>query len=399
VANLLSDLLVVPLPDIGSDGLSDGSENTEGLHLLVDVVVTGTLQQTESGGSNVELSDLVLVDDVPVAGEVGVGGGSLENESGDSQNERSVDTVGVPGNPTDITSSSETVTGVKVEDVLSGHGGTEKVSSGGVHDSLGLSGGSGSVEKEERVLGGHELGGDVSGVLGGLLVPPDIASLDHWDLSTCAAEDNDVADVRAGLKSLVNDSLGSNNLSSTLSLIGGDDNSGVGIEDTVTERLGRETGEDDGVDGTDTDNGQQCDECLGDHGHVDGDGVSLLDSLLLQDVGELGDLSQKLTVGDGASLGGLIGLVDDGGAVGVLESVSVDGVVTGVQASLKEPADISVLERSVLDGLEGDVPGEELAGLVTPELLGVLNGLLVLSLVLVESKVGLLGVLAGRRVS
>lgn len=77
---LFSDNLEVPLPDLSRNGLTDGAENTQVLHLVLDVLVASALQQTQSGGRNIELRDVVLLDDVPVAGEVGVGGRALEDD-------------------------------------------------------------------------------------------------------------------------------------------------------------------------------------------------------------------------------------------------------------------------------------------------------------------------------
>ena len=44
--------------------------------------------------------------------------------------------------------------------------------------------------------------------------------------------------------------------------------------------------------------GEHCDDELGDHGHVDGHPVALLDPLGFQRVGELADLGQQLAVSD-----------------------------------------------------------------------------------------------------
>lgn len=90
---VLAHHIMVPFPDLGSDGLTDGTKDTKVLHLGLDVLITSALQQTQSGGSNVELSDLVLVDDFPVAGEVGVSGSALKDDGGDTEKQRCVDDV------------------------------------------------------------------------------------------------------------------------------------------------------------------------------------------------------------------------------------------------------------------------------------------------------------------
>lgn len=67
VGTLLANNLIVPLPDLGSDGLTDGTESSQVLEVAADVLVTSSLEQSQGGGGNVELSDVVLLNDVPVS--------------------------------------------------------------------------------------------------------------------------------------------------------------------------------------------------------------------------------------------------------------------------------------------------------------------------------------------
>lgn len=149
---LLANNLKVPLPDLGGDWLTDGAKNSEVLHLVAHMLVAGALQETQGSGSNIELCDLVLLNDIPVSGKVGVGGCTLENDGGHTQEEWGVDDIGVTGNPADITAAEVPVAIVNVEHILSGGGGTQEITAGGVHDTLGLAGRAGGVEEEERVL-------------------------------------------------------------------------------------------------------------------------------------------------------------------------------------------------------------------------------------------------------
>lgn len=379
---MLANDVVVPLPDLGSNGLTNRAQNTEVLHLTSNVLVASALQQTQSGGGNVELGNLVLVDNVPVAGEVGVGGGALEDDCGDTKEERGVDDVGVAGNPADIATAKEAVSIVNVKDVLSGHGTAEEIAGRGVHDTLGLAGRARSVEEEERVLGVHGLGGNVVGPLVDLVVPPDIAALLHGDVGTGAAEDENVADGGALLESLVDDFLGANELAAALALVRGDDDAGIGVQDTVAQGVGGEAGKDDGVDGANSDTGENGDNGLGNHGKVNGDGVTLLDAHLLEGPGDLADIAEELRVGDVAAIFGLVGLVDDGDAVGVLEGVTIDAVVGSIELTLDEPLVVAGEERAAVDGLEVAGPCEELTSLSTPEGGGICDGLFVELLVL-----------------
>ena len=361
VGLLLSDGFEVPLPHLSGDGLTDRSQHTEVLHLVLDVLIAGTLQQTQRSGRNVELADVVLVDDIPVAREVGVGWCTLEDDCSDTKQQRSVDDVCVPCDPTYITTAEECVAVVNVEDVLSSCCCAEEVTSSCVHDTLWLASGARSVEQEERVLRAHRLGGNVVGVLVDLLVPPPVSALRPGNLSTCALVDQAVADARALLEGLVDNLLGRNDLASTLALVSGDDDLALSIDDTVAQRVRRETGKDDRVHGTNTCAGQERDDSLGNHRQVESNSVTLLDTHLLEGVCELGDLAEELSVCDDAAIACIVGLVDDGGLVGVLEGVAVDAVVRRVQLALDEPCIVAVLEATGVNCLEIALPREQLA--------------------------------------
>lgn len=218
-----------------------------------------------------------------------------------------------------------------------------------------------------------------------LLVPPDVAAGGHGDVGAGAAVDEAVGDAGALLEGLVDDLLGADELAAALALVAGDDDLAAGVVDAVAQGVGGEAGEDDGVDGAEAGAGEEGDEGLGDHGQVDGDGVALGDAHLLEDVGGAADLAQQLGVGQGAALADLVGLVDDGGLVGVGGGVAVDAVVGGVELALEEPGVVAAGEGAGVDGLEVAGPGEELAGVAAPELLGLGDGFLVEGLVLLKA--------------
>jgi hypothetical protein len=69
------------------------------------------------------------------------------------------------------------------------------------------------------------------------------------------------------------------------------------------------------------------------HGQIDADGISLLDSPSLQDVGDPTRLPQELGIANLPGLTGLIGFVDDGRFVRVGVSVTVEAVVGDVETS------------------------------------------------------------------
>jgi len=65
------------------------------------------------------------------------------------------------------------------------------------------------------------------------------------------------------------------------------------------------------VNGTDTSAGKESGNGVPGHGHVDGNGVALLDSHTLEDIGDAANFTEKLGVGDFAAVIWLVGLVDD----------------------------------------------------------------------------------------
>jgi hypothetical protein len=282
VCVLLADDLVVPFPDLGGDGLTDGAKDSEMLHLVLDVLVTSTLQESERCRSHVELCDLVLRADLPVSAEIGVCGSSLEDHGSNTKDKRSVDDVSVAGDPAHVATTEEDVGIVDVKDVLAGHSSAEQVAGGCVHDTLGLTSGAGCVEQEERVLRVHGLRRVVRGPLLGLLVPPQIAALSERHLGASALVDQAVGDVWALLESIVHNLLGANGLAAALAFVGSNDNLGLGVDDTVTQRVGAEASENHGVHGANARASKERNNSFGNHGHVESDCVTLLHAHLLQ---------------------------------------------------------------------------------------------------------------------
>ena len=85
-------------------------------------------------------------------------------------------------------------------------------------------------------------------------------------------------DVRAVLEGVVCQLLDSNRLSTAATFIRGDDNPRLAVINAVAERLRREAGEDDRVDGTNASACEEGSDGLPGHRQVDGDSVALLDT-------------------------------------------------------------------------------------------------------------------------
>lgn len=214
---------------------------------------------------------------------------------------------------------------------------------------LTLAGRARSVKDEKRVLRVHLLRRAVRPLLGNLLVPPDISGLVERHVVLAGPLENNAAlDERAFKKSLVGDLLEVGGLATAETLVRGDDDLGAQVLDTVAESLGREAGKDhtvrfirrlssvlqenglvqrfeiSPVDGTDPSTTKHGVDGFGDHGHVNDDGVALLDAVGLEHVGSERNLLQELSVGNVDGLAGFVRLPDDGNFRGVLVGVAVD---------------------------------------------------------------------------
>src|ERR1017187_6399144 len=109
-------------------------------------------ESANGGGGGVEDGDLVVVDDFPKTGEVGPVGGAFVHEHGCSVLKRTVEDVGVAGDPADVGRAPVDVFVADVEDVLGGEVGLHGIAARGVDEALGLAGGAGGVEVVEGVL-------------------------------------------------------------------------------------------------------------------------------------------------------------------------------------------------------------------------------------------------------
>lgn len=82
------------MPSLGVDGLADTAQHPDRAEIVAaDVLLTETTEETDGGGSSVEVGDLVLLNCLPVTGWGGVNGGGFEDNGSDTVSERSVDGV------------------------------------------------------------------------------------------------------------------------------------------------------------------------------------------------------------------------------------------------------------------------------------------------------------------
>ena len=392
----LAHHLVIPSPRLGVDRLADRTEDANARTIVLgDVLVPSLHERAHRGGGGVELVHLVLLADGPAPPCVGVGGHALEHHRGGAFEQGSVDDVRVPRDPADIRRAPVHLPGFVIERVLERHVGADHVPRGGVHDALGFSRRTRRVQHEQRRLGFHPLAVAV-GVHGGdFVVPPRVAAVDHRAIAREATEHNHgLHAVRrpvrlAELEGGVHLRLELHGLRAAHHRVARHDDLRLRVGEATANRLRGKSAEDDRVHRADARAGEARDGELDHHGHVEGDGIALLDAFLLEHVGELLHPVEDVGVGVTRLLVGGVALPEDGDVVAVSGGdVPVEGVVTDVGLAALEPVDgdgtlVHVEVVHGADGLEGLLP-VKLTGVVAEELFGILDGLLVHRLVLVE---------------
>jgi hypothetical protein len=116
----------------------------------------------------------------------------------------------------------------------------------------------------------------------------------------------------------------------------GDDDAGVGVQDPGGESVGTEPSENNRVDQSQPGTGEHGDGQLGDHSHVDGDPITLLEPQALQGVGEPVHLPGEFAVGQRPGVSGLADPVV-GNLVAMVLEVAIEAVVGDVQLPVLEP--------------------------------------------------------------
>ena len=329
---------------------------------------------------------------------VGRVGRALVENLGDAVGQRTVDAVGVPGDPADVGGAPEHVGfGLDVEDVVMRVGGLGQVAAAGVHDALGLAGGARGVQQKQRMLGIEGLRG-VFGRRGvDDVVPPHVAIVVPGHVNSGAPHHQNVFDravaVRARRHGLVGRVLQRCRLAAPELPVDGDHQLGLGIVDAGPQRRGGEPGEDHAVHQAQPRAGQHRDHGFGDQRHIDGDPVAGHQTEVGQRVGRLAHLGLQIGVGQAAAIAdGLALPVNSDPVPEAGLDMAVHAVVGDVELAVREPLGEGRV-RPVQHLGERRCPGQSI-GLLGPEFQPVLLGFAVQLL----ASVGLLGELCRWRI-
>src|SRR3954469_13337300 len=151
-------------------------------------------QGADRSRRGVEDIDLVPLDHVPESREIRVIGHAFEHQGGGAVGERAVDDVAMAGDPADVGSAPEKLSGAIIEHIMKSGRGPHRIAAGGVEHALGLAGRSRRIEYEERVLGSHWLAWTLVRHGRTELVVPMVAALPHLDRIAEMADDDHAGD-------------------------------------------------------------------------------------------------------------------------------------------------------------------------------------------------------------
>ena len=185
-------------------------------------------------------------------------------------------------------------------------------------------------------------------------------------------------------------------LSASIVAVAGDDDLRFAIDDPVPQRLGAEPSENHAVDRTDPGTGKHRDGKFRYHGEVDRDPVTLLYTVFLQYIRKLTHMVVELLVGIGLGLLQGLPLPDEGGLIPLGGQMPVEAVIADIQFPPGKPFQFRLAEIPFRNLVPLLIPVEKV-GLLAPELVGIVDRLLVEFLILLHSlDIGLLLDLLGR---
>ena len=300
-------------------------------------VVAQLHEGADRGGRGVENGNAVALADAPEPAAVGTGRGAFVDHHRGAVRQRPVGDVAVSGNPAHIGGTPEHVVLAQIEHPAAGQLGVQQVTGGGMLDALGLAGGAGGVEQEQRMLGVNVLGRTFSVRGFRQFVGPKVASIVPGDLRAGVPEHDDPANtVLAVLQRLIHRGLQVHQLAATPAGVGGDHHPGFGINHAVIKRARRETTEHDRVNCADTGAGMHRDHGFRAHGHVDHHPVAARHALPAQGRPQAGDGLAQLAVAERAAFS-LLALVEDGGPVRRVLYPGPQAGFAGVQFPIGKP--------------------------------------------------------------
>ncbi len=346
-AAALANHIIVPGPGLGVDRLTHGAQHLE-IGEVVFLNKFGALahQGPDRGWRGVELVDLVFFAHGPEPARIRVGGHAFEHHRGGAIGQGAIDDIAVAGDPAHIRRAPVDIAFVVIKRGLMGQRRINQIAAGGVDHALGLAGGAGGIQDEQRIFGAH-LGGFV--VIRGFqhhFVIIKIAPVDPGGLPAGAFDDQAFHIVLAVQKRGIGVGFQRRFAAAAGGFVGGDDQLGVRAIDPRRQRIRREAGKHDRMDRTNPRTGQHRIGGFGDHRQIQYHALAFAHAQRFQHIGHAADVAVQLFVGD--MFGGLIWIIcfpDDRGLIAAGFQVAIDAVGGHIQRAIGEPVDRHIARR------------------------------------------------------
>src|ERR1700722_9799593 len=205
-----------------------------------------------------------------------------------------------------------------------------------------------------------------------------IAALVHRDRAAGNGDNDHVGHGRADFQRLVGVSFQRNLPPGATAFVGGDQDFGAAVLDTVRQTVRGKSAENDGMDRADAGAGQHGDRGLHDHGQIDRDHIALFHAQTAHRVGEAADLLVQLAVGDMRADVRVVAFPDDSRLIAMFRQMPVEAGDRRIQRSILEPLDRDIaIEAGVLYLRWRGDPGDAF-GFLSPVRVGVALGTLVM---------------------
>ena len=117
-----ADYFIVPLPRRRVYRLSDGTEHSKCREvILLGLILTCFVQQPDRSGCSIELCDLMLLYHTPCTSGIRIGRYTLKHHRSRPCRKRSIDDIGMPGDPADIRRTPVDISLSDIKDPLHRH--------------------------------------------------------------------------------------------------------------------------------------------------------------------------------------------------------------------------------------------------------------------------------------
>ena len=233
-----------------------------------------------------------------------------------------------------------------------------------MQDSLRLPGRPRGIQDKERVFAVEPLWSVRGRYFFGFLVPPDIPSSPHVYFFAGSLVDDTALDPFVFLECFIDALLEFDNLTASVSSIGGNYGSGARVFQTIYDGFSGEASEYHGVNSANPGAGQHGNRGFRNHGHIDQDPILRLDSIGLEDIGKAAHFLMELVVCENSLVSGFTFPDDSSLVFAAVSKVTVHAIFGNIETRSGEP--LSEWRIPIEDFFPAFLP-VELLGFAGPE--------------------------------